>query len=517
MDTERQNATVQVGARFRWPRLLAATAAICIVGLLAAGPTAYLPASAMRNLIALTALAVFLVIRLKRDATRRKRLWKLGLLALILWPWSCLFLGVTGWDAPLTRAPSNEVIDWAKRSAHPISRLDDYDRSDWEFLRDVIGDRRIVMLGESNHCVEEYSQAKFNMIRYLHEELGFDVLAFESYMLPAYLADLDLAATGSAESAASSIYSMWNTVTVKRLFTYIKNTKSSSSPMHIAGIDMKIKPDEEQRETAFIYGIIERDTALAGNYLRAQSRFGSDIYDRFQRGKIGSNDPLAIEFAAFYNSFPSELDGAYSRGALTGVSADDVNFAGQIARILAVQPFYSNANQVERLALRDSLMADNIEFLAEEMYRDEKIIVWAHNGHIARARSRAVLSDRAMFGIGRLADELLRIRWMGEYVDARYGDDLYVMGLQMASGRYKTIDGREQRVRPPHRDSVEYLLKSSTAPASFLDFTRTVEPVGAIWQGSPSKVLIEAYWYSIVPADQFDGVLVTTRATPPKT
>jgi len=219
----------------------------------------------MRAFVVLTALAVFLVVRLRRDATHKERLWKLGRLAVVLWLWGSLFLGVTGWDAQFTRAPSKEVIEWAKRSAHPIPRLDVYDRRDWEFLRDVVGDRRIVMLGESNHCVEEYSQAKFNMIRYLHEELGFNVLAFESYMLPAHLADLDLAAGGSAESATASIYSMWNTATVTRLFSYIKATKSSETPMHIAGIDMKIKPDERQREAASIYGVIERDTALAGH------------------------------------------------------------------------------------------------------------------------------------------------------------------------------------------------------------------------------------------------------------
>jgi erythromycin esterase len=395
-----------------------------------------------------------------------------------------------------------------------VPRLDVYDRRDWEFLREVVGDRRIAMLGESNHCVEEYSQAKFNMIRYLHEELGFDVVAFESYMLPAHLSDVDLADGGSAESATASIYSMWNTPTVKNLLSYVKATKSSERPMHIAGIDMKIEPDEWQREAAFVHTVIERDTALAALYLRAQATFGPDIIDRFRRGEVKSSEPLATKFADFYNALPSEIESAYSQGSLMGTSAIDVSFACQIARILAAQPLYYDAKTVKRVALRDSLMARNVEYLAEEMYRDQRIIVWAHNGHIARARSEAVLSDLTFFGMGPLAERLSRIKWAGEYVNDRYGNDVYVIGLQMASGHYKTIGGREQRVRPLRRDSVEYLLRDTTVAASFLDFTRSTDPVGSRWQSSRSKVLLEAYWYDIVPDRQYDGVLVISTATP---
>jgi len=247
--------------------------------------------------------------------------------------------------------------------------------------------------------------------------------------------------------------------------------------------------------------------------VRAQERFGPDIYDRLRRGKTNSNEPAAIEFADFYNTLPAELDRAYSRRSLPGISAADVSLAGRLARILAVQPSYNDAKPIERVGLRDSLMAINLEYLAEEQYRDQKIIVWAHNGHIARARSEAVLSEPSFFGIGRLADRVLRFRWTGEYVSDRYGDDVYVVGLQMASGYYETIKGGEQRVRPLHRDSVEYLVEDATVAASFLDFTRTTDTVGTKWQNSPSKVLIESYWYTIVPTRQYDGVLVVTHAT----
>lgn len=499
----------------RWRWLVVAVVVGGSATILGVLPATYLPARGTWGVVILTVLAVVLVIRRRRATTLKARFWKLGGFALTVWLWVCLFLGVTGWDARFTRAPSNDVIEWAKHSAHRIPRLDTYDRRDWEFLRDAIASRRIVMIGESNHCVEEYSQAKFCISRFLHEELGFNVLAFESYMLPAHQANLDLEAGGSAESAASSIYPMWNTVTVRRLFSYIRATKPSDTPMHVAGFDMKIRRGLQSQEMAFVYGVLGGDSALAGRYSRALARFGPDICERFARGDIKSNDPLAAQFADFFNALPAELDRSHSRGPMTEASATDVGLGAQIARNLAAQPAYNDAKPLERVALRDSLMAINIEYLAEKQYPGEKIIVWAHNGHIARGWSEAVVSDVPYMFVQWLTNRLSRIRWTGEYVSDRYGDDVYVLGLHMTSGLYKTIGGDERRVRPSRRDSVEYLVRDATVSASFLDFTRTTDAVGREWQSSASRILFEDQWYRIIPERQYDGVLVVSRATPP--
>jgi len=53
----------------------------------------------------------------------------------------------------------------------------------------VLKDKRIVFLGENAHGVSEFTTMKARLIRYLHEELGFDVLAFESNVADAYAAN----------------------------------------------------------------------------------------------------------------------------------------------------------------------------------------------------------------------------------------------------------------------------------------------------------------------------------------
>src|SRR5690606_20323100 len=77
------------------------------------------------------------------------------------------------------------ATDWLRRNAVTLERitpvLDGSDQfADLRPLATAIGDARVVVLGEQSHGDGTTFLMKARLVEFLHREMGFDVLAFES-------------------------------------------------------------------------------------------------------------------------------------------------------------------------------------------------------------------------------------------------------------------------------------------------------------------------------------------------
>ena len=73
---------------------------------------------------------------------------------------------------------------------------------------------------------------------------------------------------------------------------------------------------------------------------------------------------------------------------------------------------------MKAIKIRNKAMADNISWLAQEMFPNEKIIVWAHNGHIMK-QSRRLLGFPSTFS----------------YLPPKIKESSYTIGFFMYSGQ----------------------------------------------------------------------------------
>src|SRR5215213_5512907 len=75
----------------------------------------------------------------------------------------------------------NEIKKYVKERTVRVMSIgpDSTSFADLTTIGDAIGDARIVMLGEQDHGDAPTFLAKTRLIKYLHEQKGFDVLAFE--------------------------------------------------------------------------------------------------------------------------------------------------------------------------------------------------------------------------------------------------------------------------------------------------------------------------------------------------
>ena len=99
-----------------------------------------------------------------------------------------------------------EAHAWARSNAIPLASVEaGHGFIDLEPLRAIIGDARIVSLGEATHGTREFFQLKHRLLEYCVSELGFTIFGIEaSYPECLRINDYVLHGTGNPLDALAS-------------------------------------------------------------------------------------------------------------------------------------------------------------------------------------------------------------------------------------------------------------------------------------------------------------------------
>src|SRR3989337_1173277 len=102
-------------------------------------------------------------------------LWMLGMATGIA-------LGSLALAAAAPPPSADELQRWIAERAVTVRTIDaaDEDFRDLEPLIDAIGSAHVVQLGEPSHGSGGSFAAKVRLVKFLHQRMGFDVLAWES-------------------------------------------------------------------------------------------------------------------------------------------------------------------------------------------------------------------------------------------------------------------------------------------------------------------------------------------------
>ncbi len=392
---------------------------------------------------------------------------------------------------------------WVAAHAHPIRSLGATDFSDLSVLAPVLEGKRVVQLGESGHGVAEFSMAKVRLIRYLHEQLGYDVIAFESSTYECDRAQKDVASLSALDLMRGCIFQVWHADEALRLFEYIKQTQATPHPLVLAGFDEQISTlTVSSRPRVFRSLIAPIDSAYAARVYTTDSTFIA-ASRRF---------PSAVNparFSGFYDSLATFL--RTNRRAIEAAHRDDPTLA-IVARQAAVSMTYfvrqlAAGQSLASTEIRDLGMANNLDFLLDELHPGKKVIVWAHNFHIQRRGFGP--AGRAMLVQQSAADtSQTPARTMGTWVAERHGRELYTIGLFMYRGSAAANDRQPYPIAPSPPGSLESILHRAPWRYAFVDFSRAKRVPGSEWIWSPIRSLS---WgtspETIVPRDEYDGVL----------
>ncbi|MFJ9855037.1 erythromycin esterase family protein [Streptomyces sp. NPDC101150] len=131
------------------------------------------------------------------------------------------------------------LSDWFREHSSTLTTLDPQQPlDDLEVLREIIGDARVVAVGEGAHFVEEFSRARQRVLRFLAERCGFTVFAMEFGFREAFPLDRWLQGEGGDGDLAkvSRAAAEWGAADLMHWLR--RHNRTSGHPLRFAGLDI---------------------------------------------------------------------------------------------------------------------------------------------------------------------------------------------------------------------------------------------------------------------------------------
>jgi erythromycin esterase-like protein/predicted phosphoribosyltransferase len=409
-----------------------------------------------------------------------------------------------------------------------------------DVLEALIGDARVVLIGESSHGTHEFYEARAEITKWLIENKGFNAVAAEAdwpdaYRVNRYVRGLgqDAEQDDSAEEALRGFERfpawMWRNTVVRDFVGWLRwhNGRCAAGGRRQAGfygLDLYSLHRSMQEVIGYLDSVDPKAAA------RARARYA--CFDH-----SAGNDGQAYGYAAAFGAGPKcerqaieqllELQRTATEFlSKDGALAEDELFYAQqnAATVRNAEAYYRGmfAGRVTSWNMRDKHMAQTLSALIAHLDRaggpePARIVVWAHNSHVGDARATEVSED-GQLTIGQLARE-------------QYGQDCRLIGFSTYSGTVTAASdwggvAERKTVRPALPGSIEELLHETgkgnflvemhagSPAAAALEVVRLGRAIGVIYLPQTER---QSHYFHVRPSDQFDAMIHidSTRALEP--
>lgn len=349
--------------------------------------------------------------------------------------------------SPLDRFAENAapeaVTAWVKANAIRLASLDpNADFSDLTPLIPRLKDARVVAMGEATHGTREFQQIKVRMFRFLVEKLGFTVFGIEANW-PDVLTVNEYVQGASVDPGPALGALWWRTDEMFALLRWMRDYNrdpAHSRKLRFYGFDMMVPGPAGSNVLAYLRRV---DPALVDGTGRVFGLLGTSGENReYEAATAEVKRGTAEELAKLLRRFDdrkadwvrksSLREWAMARQHLTIVKQAEVKIGdpGERGKIY-----------------RDRAMAENVRWILEQEPPGTKMMLWAHNGHVAKAAPESASDGMPM----------------GGHLAGFFGDALVSCGFVFGEGGFRAVDQagggiREFRVGPPPGGSLDATL-----------------------------------------------------------
>lgn len=400
-----------------------------------------------------------------------------------------------------------QLLNAINNQALEIPTYDYDDSSELATLGDIFKNKKIIGLGEATHGTREFYVYKAKIIRYLIKNQNLKLVLFESNMAGLESINNYIQNKSSADINTviqqSSLFSIYQSQEVADLIEWIKSfnqSKPDHEKVRFGGIDTHY--------TYIIINDILRKPGLS-NLLNEQQKAELINLDKlWQKGEPKLNRKQKNNYLAITRDLYQSI-----KKANTG---DSSTIYTQDIRQLEQSIIFNNLPDIPSNKIRDKFMAENIIWATARTDPNEKVVVWAHNGHI----SHDLWRDYQAMGVH------LKKTYKSKYSLCLAVGEGYA---RLWDPRSATKDYKFQKSPLPvirNTDAIEYTFKQVKYPNFFLDLSSPAlaEPIKNFMK---SPHMFRTIGAQAVPSEQnvnlkvnilksFDGILFFRNTTEAK-
>ncbi|MBX2871876.1 MAG: erythromycin esterase family protein [Saprospiraceae bacterium] len=373
------------------------------------------------------------------------------------------------------------------------------DSPDLSVFKQLLKNKRVVMLGEFCHGAKEINQLRKDFIKYLHEELGYELVLFESGIGEGIPIEYDRTELTAAQMVTAGVTGPWHTEDYVEIMDYIKATPA----LHVAGFDVQRTGTSFDKWLQQVLPVI---TTHPASYESVEVLFG-EMLRQFRNRKVKADQALEDKQSQLTQMY-QELAELLVQHKVSLVKEWGENrialamrtLSNRLAYLDYFMDFKRTNDYRARWSARDSLMAANTLWLVNELYSDKKVIINAHNFHISKYNEKE--------------------RTMGEMLAKELGKELYAIGVFGGKGSYANNSRKpEEMSLTKAKHDIQQIVLQSPHKVSIFPIPST-PPSTQDWLFEP--ILVNHSFISLendrelIPAQAFDAIIGIKKISPPK-
>jgi erythromycin esterase-like protein len=395
-------------------------------------------------------------------------------------------------------------------------------------LLDLIGDARIVLIGEGTHGTDEFYRIRADLTTALIRGKQFNIVAAEADWPDAYRVNRWVRHASTEAGAAAALDDfvrfprwMWRNTVVVDFIEWLREHNARRMPADRAGfygLDLYSLHSSIDAVLKYLGKVDPEGAARARRRYSGFEEFGADAQGHGYAASLGLSPSCEDDVVMqLMERRRAAVDYANRDGR---VAEDEYFFAEQNARLVRNAELYYRtmfSGQVESWNLRDTHMMETLDALLAWTTRRAgyaRAVVWAHNSHLGDARATQ-MGEWGELNLGQLARE-------------RNGDKVFLVGFTTHTGtvtaarEWDEPAGR-RRVTPSmpgsyehlfHRTGFERFVLSTEEAREALLASRLERAIGVIYKPETEPA---SHYFRARLADQFDAVIhidTTTALTP---